>query len=82
MRRFVSLWFCAIALLVPAVAAAQVGITPRIGVYVQGGDLDELEDEVGNIELSQETALALGATLDLGRYYASLDYVTGSTLSD
>jgi len=82
MRRALPWSLCALALLAPTTVAGQVGITPRIGVYVQAGDFDELTDEVDDIEVSNEAALALGATLDIGRLYLSVDYVTGSTLSD
>lgn len=81
MRRVLPWSLCALALLAPTTVAGQVGITPRIGVYIQGGDFEDLEDAAGAAEVSNEAALALGASLDVGRFYLSVDYATGATLS-
>jgi hypothetical protein len=70
-----------VLLAAPAAAAAQVGITPRVGIYIPAGEFSELEDGARTIEVDKEAALTLGATLELGRFYAGFDYVTGSQLS-
>lgn len=82
MRRYRSTVFACALVALPAAARAQIGITPRVGIYIPAGEFSELEDQARTIELEKEAALTLGATLDLGRFYAGFDYVTGSTVSD
>jgi hypothetical protein len=79
----VRLTFIACALVVlPAAASAQIGVTPRFGIHIPAGEFGEFEDATDTIELEKEASLTLGATLDLGRFYAGFDYVTGATLTE
>jgi hypothetical protein len=83
MRRFRSMGIACALVALPAAAAAQIGITPRVGIYIPAGEFSEFEDQAEQtIEVDKEAALTLGATLDLGRFYAGFDYVTGSTLTE
>jgi hypothetical protein len=82
MRRLRSTVFACALVALPAAASAQIGITPRVGIYIPAGEFSELEEGAETIELDKEAALTLGATLDLGRFYAGFDYVTGSTITE
>lgn len=67
---------------IPAFASAQVGIIPRVGVYIPAGEFAEIGDEVeGVFDVDKEAAFTIGATLEVGRLYLGFDYVTGSQLS-
>lgn len=82
MRRLGATVFACVLVALPAAGSAQVGITPRVGIYIPAGDFSELEQGAETIQLEKEAAMTLGATLDLGRFYAGFDYVTGSTITE
>lgn len=80
-RRSIA-WTLALLAALPAAAAAQVGITPRVGIYIPAGEFSELESEARSIEVDKEAALTIGASLEVGRFYLGFDYVTGSRLDE
>lgn len=83
MRRFIlwSAMLLALAVL-PARAQAQgVSITPQIGIYIPGDDLDALEAGADQVRVDKEGALAFGLILDLGLLRGSLAYASGATIN-
>jgi hypothetical protein len=65
---------------VPSVASAQ-GITPQIGVYVPGNDLDSLQAGAQQVRVDKEGTLALGLNIDLGGLRASFAYASAAKLN-
>jgi hypothetical protein len=81
MRR-TTLFVAAVAVLAaaPRIASAQ-GITPQIGVYVPGNDLDSLKAGATQVRVNKEGSLALGLNLDFGGLRASLAYASAAKLN-
>ena len=81
--RFARTAFLAFTILaLPAAASAQISLIPRIGVYIPAGEFAEIEDELEQtFEVDKEAAFMIGATVELSRFYAGFDYVTGSDLT-
>jgi hypothetical protein len=83
MTRFLSTTIVAAALALPAMpAAAQIHITPAIGVFVPASDLEDLEGQAAQTRFDRSGTLALGLNLELGWLRGSIAYATGATISD
>lgn len=63
-----------------AVSAQSITISPLVGVYTQANSLDQLRAQADTLSIKRESALALGANLELGFLRASLNYVSGATI--
>ncbi len=64
-----------------AAHAQSITISPLVGVYGQANSLDHLRSQADSIfNVKRESALALGANLELGFLRASLNYVSGATI--
>lgn len=62
-------------------AAAQgLTISPLLGAYTQANSVDQLRGNVKTMSIQRESALALGANLEVGFFRASLNYVSGATV--
>ena len=61
--------------------AQSITISPLVGIYGQANSLDHLRSQADSIiNIKRESALALGANLELGFLRASLNYVSGATI--
>lgn len=63
-------------------AAAQVYITPAVGVYIPASDLDDLQDQADQTRLDRSGTLGLGFNLELGWLRGSVAYATGASISE
>ena len=83
MRRFVWFGLAAIAVAsVPRHAHAQgIGITPQVGFYVPGDDLDAMRAGLDTVLVKKEGAFALGFNVTLGMLRGSVAYASGATLT-
>ncbi len=63
-----------------AARAQSITISPLVGIYTQANSLDQLRAQADTISIKRESALALGANLELGFLRASLNYVSGATI--
>jgi opacity protein-like surface antigen len=71
------------ALLTPAApAAAQIYITPAVGVFIPASDLRDLEGQAEQTRFDRSGTLGLGFNIELGWLRGSLAYATGATISD
>lgn len=55
-------------------------VTPQMGVYVPGNDLDSLRAGAQRVLVKKEGAFALGLNVNLGKFRGSLAYASGATL--
>ena len=70
-------------LALPAVpAAAQVYITPSLGVFIPASDLEDLEGQAEQTSFDRSGTLGLGLNIELGWLRGSVAYATGATISD
>lgn len=70
-------------LALPAVpAAAQVHITPSVGVFIPASDLEDLEGQAEQTRFDRSGTLGLGLNIELGWLRGSVAYATGATISD
>ncbi len=60
--------------------AQSITISPLVGVYTQANSLDQLRAQADTISIKRQSALALGANVELGFLRASLNYVSGATI--
>jgi hypothetical protein len=73
----------ALLLLLPALpAAAQIYITPSVGVFLPASDLEDLEGQAEQTRFDRSGTLGLGLNLELGWLRGSVAYATGATISD
>lgn len=63
-------------------AAAQVYITPAVGVYIPASDLDDLQDQAEQTRLDRSGTLGLGLNIELGWLRGSVAYATGASISE
>jgi len=64
-------------------AAAQVSITPQVGVYIPASDFYNLRDEAEElVEVEKEGTLGLGLAVEFGFLRGSLLYATGAQLNE
>ncbi|HSK18766.1 MAG TPA: outer membrane beta-barrel protein [Longimicrobiales bacterium] len=63
-------------------AAAQVYITPSIGVFIPASDLEDLEGQAEQTRFDRSGTLGLGLNIELGWLRGSVAYATGATISD
>jgi opacity protein-like surface antigen len=62
-------------------AAAQgVTISPLVGVYSQANSVDQLRAQADTLSIKRQSALALGANIEIGFLRGSLNYVSGATV--
>jgi len=67
----------------PGVSHAQgISITPQIGFYVPGNDLDSLRAGAQSVRVNREGNLALGLNIDIGFLRGSLAYASSAKLND
>jgi hypothetical protein len=83
MRRVVLLAIAALGIAaLPHESHAQgISITPQIGVYIPGDDLDSIEEGAQQVRVDKEGSLALGLNLDFGFLRGSLAYASAATIS-
>lgn len=72
----------AIAVLPRASQAQGITITPQIGVYVPGNNIDALRSGADTVLVNREGDLALGFNIDLGIIRGSLAYASGAKLNE
>lgn len=65
-----------------APAAAQIYITPALGVFIPASDLEDLEGQADQTRLDRSGTLGLGLNIELGWLRGSIAYATGATISD
>jgi opacity protein-like surface antigen len=65
-----------------APAAAQIYITPAVGVFIPASDLEDLEGQADQTRFDRSGTLGLGLNIELGWLRGSLAYATGATISD
>ena len=65
----------------PAHAQGRLAVTPLIGGYIPGNDVQELADEAEQITIDKEAALGLGLNVEFGWLRGSLAYASGATLN-
>lgn len=63
-------------------AAAQVYITPALGVYIPASDLDNLREQAEQTQLDRSGTLGLGLNIELGWLRGSVAYATGASISE
>ncbi len=63
-----------------AVRAQGITISPTIGVYTQANSLDQLRAQADTLSIKRQSALALGANVELGFLRLGLNYVSGATI--
>ena len=68
--------------LLPAVASAQIAITPLAGAYIPAGDLKAVQSGAETAVLERDGTLALGFNLEFGMLRGSLAYASGTTIRD
>jgi hypothetical protein len=83
MRRLVLLGIAALGMAaLPQASNAQgITITPQIGVYIPGDDLDSIEEGAQQIRIDKEGSLALGLNINFGFLRGSLAYASAATIS-
>ena len=80
--RLFALTTLAAAVSVPALAGAQVAITPMVGGYTAASDLHQVGGNAQTIAEKREGTLSLGLNLDLGALRGSLAYASGTTIQN
>jgi hypothetical protein len=63
-------------------AAAQIHLTPALGVFIPASDLQDLEGQAAQTRLDRSGTLGLGLNIELGWLRGSVAYATGATISD
>ena len=81
-RRLASLVVVGGVLAAPAVAHAQIAITPMVGGYVPAGTINQVTSGAQTVATTRQGTLSLGGNLDLGFLRGTLDYVSGTTIQD
>jgi hypothetical protein len=83
MKKYLTFGIAVIALAaLPQSSNAQgITITPQIGVYVPGNDLDELRSGAETVKVDREGALALGLNVELGFLRGTVAYASAATLT-
>src|SRR5690606_32589739 len=70
-------------LILPAApAAAQVYITPAVGVFIPASDLEDLEGQAEQTRFDRSGTLGLGLNLEFGWLRGSIAYATGANISE
>jgi hypothetical protein len=83
MRRLLYAAITGGLLAVPAgPAAAQIYITPALGVFIPASDLEDLEGQAEQTRFDRSGTLGLGLNVELGWLRGSVAYATGATISD
>ncbi|MGH7465366.1 MAG: outer membrane beta-barrel protein [Longimicrobiales bacterium] len=72
----------ALTALPAAPAAAQIYITPALGVFIPASDLKDLEGQAEQTQFDRSGTLGLGLNLELGWLRGSVAYATGATISE
>ncbi len=60
--------------------AQGITISPTIGVYTQANSLDQLRAQADTLSIKRQSALALGANVELGFLRLGVNYVSGATI--
>lgn len=60
--------------------AQGITVSPLLGAYTQANSVDQLRGNVNTMSIERQSALALGANLEVGFFRASLNYVSGATM--
>ena len=82
MRKFVVLAIVALAAAaVPSASQAQgITVTPQLGFFVPGNDVDELRSGADSVFIKKEGDLALGLNVNFGFLRGTIAYATSATL--
>lgn len=83
MRKFVLFGLIAAgALMLPETMHAQgITITPQIGVYVPGDDVESLRQGADSVSINKEGTLGLGLNIDFGFLRGSVAYASAAKLN-
>src|SRR5262245_34233169 len=74
--------FVALMLVAATAAGAQVSVTPMIGGYVAGSDVNQISGSAQSIAKTREGTLSLGANVEFGMLRGSLMYASGTTIKN
>ncbi len=71
----------ALAVANPANAQGRLSVTPLVGGYVAGSDIQDVAGEAEQVTIDKEAALGLGLNVEFGWLRGSLAYASGTTIN-
>ena len=72
----------ALAMGQPLHAQGRIAVTPTIGAYIAGEDVQELRTGGEQITIEKEATLAFGLNVELGWLRGTVAYASGATIND
>ncbi|MGH7445650.1 MAG: outer membrane beta-barrel protein [Longimicrobiales bacterium] len=71
----------ALAVAAPAQAQGRLTVTPLIGGYIPGNDIQEIADGAEQVSIDKEATLGLGLNVELGWLRGSVAYASGAKIT-